>query len=205
MKTQDKILEIALRLFNERGVSQVSSRIISQELGISYGNLTYHFPKKKDIILNLYTSMQQEMEQTLLVIFQKLFESDFKKDTLRLIFQITLKYKFIYLNMVELVRQYEEIRQTELLFYESRHRIVRNLMQDLVREGLLKPEANFSYDLMAESLDVLFQFWLVSAEIFYEGQQEAQIDHYIKLIYNSLIPHLTAEGKIKFEKFTAGF
>lgn len=202
MKTHDKILDIALRLFNERGVGQVSSRVISQEMGISYGNLTYHFPKKKDIVLALYANMQREMEQKLMVVFQKIFEADFRKETLKIIFQVTLRYKFIYLNMVELLREFEEIRQNEHLFYETRQRIVSNVIQDLIRAGLFVPELpNFSYERMVHGLDVIFQLWLVSAEIFFKGNEDEKIDYYITLLYNTIIPHLTPEGMRKFEAF----
>ena len=62
MKTRDKILETARELFNNDGVSTVSSRNISDAMNISYGNLCYHFPKKDDIIMQLYASMQTELD-----------------------------------------------------------------------------------------------------------------------------------------------
>ena len=205
MKTREKILETALQLFNEKGVSQVSSRAISQELGISYGNLTYHFAKKKDIVLALYSRLQKEMEQALGIIFQKIFEENFTKYTIRILFELTLKYKFIYLNMVELVRQFEEIRETEFLFYESRIKIIRKVMQDLVREGFLKEaKQGFDYSLMGRRLDIIFQFWLVNAEIFYRGKDEEKVDFYMELLYNAITPHLTERGMQKFEDFKAG-
>jgi len=202
MKTREKILETALHLFNERGVSQVSSRAISQELGISYGNLTYHFAKKKDIVLALYGRLQKEMEQSLGIIFQKIFEENFTKDTIRILFELTLKYKFIYLNMVELVRQFEEIRETEFLFHESRIKIIRKVMQDLVREGYLKEEeGGFDYTLMGRRLDIIFQFWLINAEIFYRGKEDDKVGFYMELLYNAITPHLTERGLEKFEEF----
>ncbi|MEO1451807.1 MAG: TetR/AcrR family transcriptional regulator, partial [Bacteroidota bacterium] len=53
MKTRDKILEKARLLFNEHGLASVSSRSISDELGISNCNLCYHFARKNDNILAL--------------------------------------------------------------------------------------------------------------------------------------------------------
>lgn len=49
-ETRAHILECARRLFNAHGYSQVSMRAIAQEVGISPGNLTYHFPQKADIV-----------------------------------------------------------------------------------------------------------------------------------------------------------
>ena len=48
--TRLDILSTAKKLFNERGFNNVSTQEIADELGISKGNLTYHFKKKEEII-----------------------------------------------------------------------------------------------------------------------------------------------------------
>lgn len=45
-----EILEVAGRLFETSGGRAFSMRSIAAELGISVGNLTYHFPQKKDLL-----------------------------------------------------------------------------------------------------------------------------------------------------------
>lgn len=47
--TPDRILETARRLFNSRGYAATSLAEIAAEAGISQGNLSYHFPSKKDL------------------------------------------------------------------------------------------------------------------------------------------------------------
>lgn len=47
--TRRQILDTAKRLFNERGYNDVSLKDIADEVGISKGNLTYHFSKKKTL------------------------------------------------------------------------------------------------------------------------------------------------------------
>lgn len=47
--TRAKILTTAARLFAQQGYRSVTMRGIAAELGISVGNLTYHFPHKQDI------------------------------------------------------------------------------------------------------------------------------------------------------------
>ena len=200
MKTRDKILETGLHLFNKFGVSQVSSRTISQELGISYGNLTYYFSRKDDIILALYTNMQQELEQKIMLIFQQVFEESFQKNILHSIFELTLKYKFIYLSITELSRQFEEIRAAEHKYFENRIRITKKIFTDLIREGYIKQEDYVDNSLTIRGLDLIFRSWIIDAETFYKGEDADKIDYYSNMIFNLVAPHLTELGLQKFKK-----
>lgn len=61
MKTRDRILECALNLFNQEGEPNVSTLEIANELGISPGNLYYHFHGKEPVILGLFERFQSEL------------------------------------------------------------------------------------------------------------------------------------------------
>ncbi|MCP4396089.1 MAG: helix-turn-helix transcriptional regulator, partial [bacterium] len=41
--TKSRIIKTAVRLFNEQGTRAISTRHIARELGMSPGNLYYHF------------------------------------------------------------------------------------------------------------------------------------------------------------------
>ena len=49
--TYQRIIESALVLFNEEGERNISTNHISAHLGISPGNLYYHFRNKDEIIV----------------------------------------------------------------------------------------------------------------------------------------------------------
>ena len=53
-RTAERILEVTLALFNRFGEPNVSTTLISAELGISPGNLYYHYPAKDELINNLF-------------------------------------------------------------------------------------------------------------------------------------------------------
>ena len=61
--TRGRILTAAARLFEQQGYRSVSMRAIAAQLGISVGNLTYHFPHKQDIATAL---VEQELDTIIL-------------------------------------------------------------------------------------------------------------------------------------------
>ena len=52
--TRDRILDIALELFTERGYDKTSMRDIAEQLGTTKAALYYHFKRKADILLELH-------------------------------------------------------------------------------------------------------------------------------------------------------
>lgn len=58
MKRKEQILEAAIRLFNQKGYTNVSLREIAAEAGTTIGNLTYHFPQKEELILSITENLQ---------------------------------------------------------------------------------------------------------------------------------------------------
>ncbi|MBC3197566.1 TetR/AcrR family transcriptional regulator [Pseudomonas poae] len=61
MKTRDRILECALQLFNHKGEPNVSTMEVANEMGISPGNLYYHFHGKEPLVLGLFERFQTEL------------------------------------------------------------------------------------------------------------------------------------------------
>ena len=51
--TKREILDVAMRMFLERGYSNTSIKAISDELDISTGNLTFHYPTKEHLLAKL--------------------------------------------------------------------------------------------------------------------------------------------------------
>jgi AcrR family transcriptional regulator len=52
--TRERILDIALELFNEKGYENTSLREIAERLGTTKAALYYHFARKQDILLELH-------------------------------------------------------------------------------------------------------------------------------------------------------
>ena len=64
--TKDKILKTAERLYNQLGLESVSIRGIASEMGISHGNLMYHFENKETLTRALLQKSLNRFEAILL-------------------------------------------------------------------------------------------------------------------------------------------
>ncbi len=54
---KDEILQASYKLFTEQGYSSTSMRQIADKCNIAVGNLSYHFPKKEDIIMQIHNDL----------------------------------------------------------------------------------------------------------------------------------------------------
>src|SRR5439155_24921871 len=64
-RTRDRILEASLALFNQDGLAAGSTHRIAAELGISSGNLHYHFKAKQLIVGGLFRRFEERLSASL--------------------------------------------------------------------------------------------------------------------------------------------
>jgi AcrR family transcriptional regulator len=63
--TRERILDIALDLFIDKGYDKTSLREIAEKLGFSKAALYYHFASKDDILLALHYRIHEVLQETL--------------------------------------------------------------------------------------------------------------------------------------------
>src|SRR5438067_10149063 len=96
MKTRDRILETALRLFNEDGAAKVPINRIATELEMSPGNLHYHFPQKGQLVDRLLRRLEDEAEPLLAGPSGTFVAVDDFWLFLHLVFEKMFMYRFLY-------------------------------------------------------------------------------------------------------------
>lgn len=68
MTTKEKIMDVALHMFSERGYEAVSIRDICGEVGIKESTLYYHFKNKMNILDSLIAKFKEHIEGLLIHI-----------------------------------------------------------------------------------------------------------------------------------------
>src|ERR1043165_3123918 len=96
-ETEEKIVQAALRMFNEGGIEYVGMRELAADLGMRIGNLTYYFPTKDDLVFSIsqaYTESNSKIHSELPV--KSLYDFLHKN---KLLFENGLKYQCLLLSM----------------------------------------------------------------------------------------------------------
>ena len=102
-RTRERILETALALFNEFGEPNVTTQLISDDMGISPGNLYYHFHNKDEIIESLFADFERGIEETLTAPVRRPPNVEDIWLFLHLVFEGIWKFRFLYRDINELL------------------------------------------------------------------------------------------------------
>ena len=101
-RTAERILEVTLELFNRFGEPNVSTTLISAEMGISPGNLYYHYPAKDELINSLFDRYEKSLNELLNA-------SDNVRDVedawffMHTLFELIWQYRFLYRDLNDLL------------------------------------------------------------------------------------------------------
>ena len=138
-KTYIEVLSTSLELFNEFGVESVSVYKVAEHVGISTGNLTYHFKRKKDLVETHMEVFETELTQ-LIENFPRGSKSpaEYLDAYLRML-KLSWGYRFLFNSA-----QY--ILQSELVDLSSYQRLISHIastferhVQTHIERGRMKP------------------------------------------------------------------
>ncbi len=101
-RTRERILETGLVLFNRHGAPRVTTADIADEMGISPGNLYYHFDNKDEIVFELYARYEEGVLPLYADRAGRALDVDDLWLWLHLLFEWMWKYRFLYRDLDQL-------------------------------------------------------------------------------------------------------
>jgi AcrR family transcriptional regulator len=137
MKTRDRILAAALELFNQQGERKVTTNHISAHLGMSPGNLYYHFKNKQEIIYELFLSYEERVDANLEVPTDRELTVEDKLNYLQKVFQGLWEYRFIHRDMEHLLLGEERLHSRYRDFFRRCQKNTEGIYQGLRNANII--------------------------------------------------------------------
>ena len=157
-RTAERILETTLELFNRFGEPNVSTTLISAELGISPGNLYYHYPARDELVTRLFDRYELALRELLAASdgVRNVEDAWFFTHSL---FELIWQYRFLYRDLNDLLSNHRRLETHFRLLLEHKEQSVRTLLGGLQRTGALAIDAR-EVAPVATSMVVLATYWL---------------------------------------------
>ena len=157
-RTAERILEVTLELFNRFGEPNVSTTLISAELGISPGNLYYHYPAKDELINSLFDRYEKSLNELLNA-------SDNVRDVedawffMHTLFELIWQYRFLYRDLNDLLSKNRRLETHFQWVLKNKTRSVKAMLESMNRSGAMRIDAR-EMEPTAESMVVVLTYWL---------------------------------------------
>ncbi len=209
MKTRDKILQKSLDLFNEQGERKISTNHIAAALGISPGNLYYHFSNKGEIIGELVHQYAQRSMTLLSTPEDRPMTYLDKLGYFEGILENMWDYRFLHRDLEQLMADNPVAREQYQLFA---HRVMgqgMRIFQRLTESGLVSASAEEAEALIMNIWIILTSWisFLHTSGIFNNGEAITRdlLKRGIYQIIQLEAPYLTGEAREKLPEMKARY
>lgn len=200
MNTEQRIVDKALEMFNERGVEYVGLRELAGVLQMRVSNITYYFPTKDDLVNRLSIDLGELNSRTILEDNNLTMHSFLQM--LKQVFYNHLKYRCLLLSFVHIMEQNKVVSERYKHTQSNRNATLQANLHTLIRSGYLSVKEEKEVEFLVSTLALIVRFWLSEAAVSYRHLSTGeQIEHYLNIIAKILLPYATESGRLELEAF----
>ena len=196
MKTRDRILECALLLFNEQGEPNVSTLEIATELGISPGNLYYHFHGKEPLVLGLFARFEEELQPLLDPPADARLGAEDYWLFLHLIVERLAHYRFLFQDLSNLAGRLPKLARGMRSWLNALKRTLAALLARLKADGELTSDTD-ALGQLVEQITLTLLFSLDYQRIL---GREGEIRLVVYQVMMLVAPHLRGDSRLAAER-----
>lgn len=199
--TRQKILNQSRLLFNEFGYNQVTIRMIAEALGMSSGNLNYHFRKREDILEALYFEMVAVFDQRVQELGQQQISLSLMQSDVEASMERMIDYRFFWSDLHYLLKSSPKIKSHFVAVRAERVNGYQVVFGVLIKQAVLEP-ASFPQEhfFLGNRMITYSNTWLYASELYSNDNSHIKTTrqatfHLLSMIY----PYLTTKGKKQFQ------
>ncbi len=157
-RTAERILDTTLDLFNRFGEPNVSTTLISAELGISPGNLYYHYPAKDELITKLFDRYDAALTE-LLRAAEDVTDIEDAWLFFHVLFELIWAYRFLYRDLNDLLSNNRRLETHFQFVLQRKTQAVQAVLDGIGRASALRIDRRDA-EPVATAMVVVLTYWL---------------------------------------------
>jgi AcrR family transcriptional regulator len=158
-RTRERILEATLSLYNELGEPNVSTTLIASEVGISAGNLHYHFRRKDQLTGALLDRFVEELDELLPPEQWRAGDVEDAWFLLHMIFEAIWRYRFLFRDLSGIMSRDRRAGHRLTAVFGRSVEASRGIALGLAQSGALVA-TRAELEALAENVTVMTLYWL---------------------------------------------
>ncbi len=205
-RTRERILALALRLFNDLGEPNVTTSAIADEMNISPGNLYYHFRNKDDIVDALFEQFEREIDPLLDGPQGEPVHFEDAWLFLHLLFESIWRYRFVYRDLNDLLSRNRRLEMHFRSIVDRKTAAARRLCRALAAGSPGRGDGEI--ESLATNMVVVATYWL-SFEYIRNARRFGDADYQSAAmargacqVLSLLAPWLEPEGRQLFARLS---
>ncbi len=175
MKTREKIILASLDLFNEQGERNVTTNHIAASLGMSPGNLYYHFRNKTDIIYEIFLQYELLVDHYLQLPKRRSLLLDDLVFYLESVFDGLWSYRFFHRDLEFLLDCDERLRRDYRAFTLRCLDVIHAILSRLKDSGILIDMGEEHRRAMALNVWLIVTNWMAFLKTAHAGEENNAI------------------------------
>lgn len=170
--TKDRILCESLSLFNENGYDSVTTARIAAKVGISEGNLWYHFRAKKDLVRAHQDNLVKRIDSRLAIQSTPETVLDAYTRFNQMVFREVWEYQFLYRDQAEFGRISSDRDDRIHRIYGMTRDMILRFFRHMAEAGHIDfPEEKLPF--LADNIWMVIRYW---PSFLREARHVVQID-----------------------------
>jgi len=156
MSRKEAILETARELFNTKGTQSSTTNHIAKAMGISPGNLHYHYKNREEIVRLLYIQMRKE---AILPVDELPKSLASLRQHEKVLIEIQWKYRFFFKEMLSLFKKDAQLEELYIKDNIAHRKRIRQVMNNLILNKELAISDEEDLDFLVDSISLAWQFY----------------------------------------------
>ena len=206
LRTKDKILQASIELFNQQGERQVTTNHIAAHLGISPGNLYYHFRNKEDIVRQIFKEYAKLLDNRLQPPTRPSEALDALAQYLDVVFELMWRFHFFYANLPDILSRDPMLQQDYLQVQKGVLAKVISVLQALKAAEVIEIE-NADIPNFAHTVKLVVTFWVShrKTQAPHAAIDQAQAYQGVLKILLLFKPYATTQAMPRIDKLQAHY